>query len=86
MGDYPHQFSGGMRQRVHDRDGADLLTQMLIADEPTTALDVTIQAQIVELVKCLQEELGMAIIWITHDLGIVAGLAERVIVMYAGCH
>ncbi len=60
--------------------------QLLIADEPTTALDVTIQAQIVDLVGRLKEELGMAIIWITHDLGVVAGMAERVIVMYAGFH
>jgi oligopeptide transport system ATP-binding protein len=82
--DYPHQFSGGMRQRVMIAMALACNPQLLIADEPTTALDVTIQAQIVELVKRLRDELGMAIIWITHDLGIVAGLAQRVIVMYAG--
>ncbi len=81
---YPHQFSGGMRQRVMIAMGLSCNPQVLIADEPTTALDVTIQAQIVELVKSLKEQIGMAIIWITHDLGVVAGLAERVIVMYAG--
>ena len=81
---YPHQFSGGMRQRVMIAMGLACNPQVLIADEPTTALDVTIQAQIVELVKSLKEQIGMAIIWITHDLGVVAGLAERVIVMYAG--
>ena len=82
--DYPHQFSGGMRQRVMIAMALSCNPRLLIADEPTTALDVTIQAQIVDIVKRLKEELGMAIIWITHDLGIVAGLAERVIVMYAG--
>ena len=82
--DYPHQFSGGMRQRVMIAMALSCDPTLLIADEPTTALDVTIQAQIVELVKRLKEDVGMAIIWITHDLGIVAGLAERVIVMYAG--
>ncbi len=81
---YPHQFSGGMRQRVMIAMGLSCNPQVLIADEPTTALDVTIQAQIVELVKSLKEQIGMAIIWITHDLGVVAALAERVIVMYAG--
>lgn len=84
LGDYPHQFSGGMRQRVMIAMMLALNPSLLIADEPTTALDVTIQAQIVELVKRMKSELGMAIIWITHDLGVVAGLAERVIVMYAG--
>lgn len=84
LDDYPHQFSGGMRQRVMIAMALACNPQLLIADEPTTALDVTIQAQIVELVKRLRDELGMAIIWITHDLGIVAGLAQRVIVMYAG--
>jgi oligopeptide transport system ATP-binding protein len=83
-GDYPHQFSGGMRQRVMIAMALSCNPSILIADEPTTALDVTIQAQIVDLVKELREKLGMAIIWITHDLGIVAGLAEDVIVMYAG--
>ena len=83
LNDYPHQFSGGMRQRVMIAMALTCNPQILIADEPTTALDVTIQAQIVELVKRLRDELGMAIIWITHDLGIVAGLADRVAVMYA---
>jgi oligopeptide transport system ATP-binding protein len=82
--DYPHQFSGGMRQRVMIAMALSCNPQILIADEPTTALDVTIQAQIVELVKRLRNELGMTIIWITHDLGIVAGLAQRVLVMYGG--
>jgi len=82
--DYPHQFSGGMRQRVMIAMALACSPQILIADEPTTALDVTIQAQIIELVKRLRQELGMAIIWITHDLGIVAGIAHRVQVMYAG--
>ncbi len=83
--DYPHQFSGGMRQRAMIAMALACHPQILIADEPTTALDVTIQAQIVQLVKRLREELGMAVIWITHDLGIIAGLAHRVIVMYGGC-
>jgi oligopeptide transport system ATP-binding protein len=82
--DYPHQFSGGMRQRAMIAMALSCSPQVLIADEPTTALDVTIQAQIIELVKSLRDELGMAIIWITHDLGVIAGLAERVNVMYAG--
>jgi oligopeptide transport system ATP-binding protein len=84
LGDYPHQFSGGMRQRVMIAMMLACNPNLLIADEPTTALDVTIQAQIVELVVRMREHLGMALIWITHDLGVVAGLAERVIVMYAG--
>ncbi len=84
LDDYPHQFSGGMRQRVMIAMALACTPQVLIADEPTTALDVTIQAQIVDLVKRLRAELGMAVIWITHDLGIVAGLAQRVMVMYAG--
>jgi oligopeptide transport system ATP-binding protein len=81
---YPHQFSGGMRQRVMIAMGLSCNPQLLIADEPTTALDVTIQAQIIDLVLELKRRIGMAIIWITHDLGIVAGLADRVAVMYAG--
>ena len=84
LDEYPHQFSGGMRQRVMIAMGLSCNPQLLIADEPTTALDVTIQAQIVELTKELKEKIGMAVIWITHDLGVVAGIAERVIVMYAG--
>jgi len=84
LGDYPHQFSGGMRQRAMIAMALACNPSLLIADEPTTALDVTIQAQIVELVAGLRQQAGMAIIWITHDLGVVAGLAERVLVMYAG--
>jgi oligopeptide transport system ATP-binding protein len=82
--DYPHQFSGGMRQRVMIAMALSCNPALLIADEPTTSLDVTIQAQIVDLVKQLRERFGQALIWITHDLGVVAGLAERVVVMYAG--
>jgi oligopeptide/dipeptide ABC transporter ATP-binding protein len=84
LDDYPHQFSGGMRQRAMIAMALSCTPSILIADEPTTALDVTIQAQIIDLVKQLQEQLGMAIIWITHDLGVTAGIAKRVNVMYAG--
>lgn len=84
LNDYPHQFSGGMRQRAMIAMALVCTPKILIADEPTTALDVTIQAQIIELVKRLRDEIFMSIIWITHDLGIIAGLAQNVVVMYAG--
>jgi oligopeptide/dipeptide ABC transporter ATP-binding protein len=84
LADYPHQFSGGMRQRVMIAIALACDPKVLIADEPTTALDVTIQAQIIELVKELRQKLGMAIVWITHDLGVIAGIADRVMVMYGG--
>jgi oligopeptide transport system ATP-binding protein len=84
LSNYPFQFSGGMRQRAMIAMALACNPHMLIADEPTTALDVTIQAQIVELVKELRNRLGMSLVWITHDLGVVAGLADRVLVMYAG--
>ena len=84
MKQYPFEFSGGMRQRIMIAMSLACEPDILIADEPTTALDVTIQAQILELMKSLQEELGMAIIMITHDLGVVAQMCDEVIVMYAG--
>ena len=81
---YPHEFSGGMRQRVMIAMALITKPELLIADEPTTALDVTVQAQILELIKKMQSELGMAVIFITHDLGVISGLCNRVQVMYAG--
>src|SRR5215469_8190159 len=82
--DYPHQFSGGMRQRVMIAMALASSPELILADEPTTALDVTIQAQIIELIKSLQASSDMAVIWISHDLGVVARLAHKVAVMYAG--
>lgn len=81
---FPHELSGGMRQRVMIAIGLACDPELLIADEPTTALDVTIQAQIVELVRSLKQRLGMSVVWITHDLALIAGLADRIAVLYAG--
>ena len=84
MRSYPHEFSGGMRQRVMIAMALITNPELLIADEPTTALDVTVQAQILELIRKMQHELGTAVIFITHDIGIVSGFCERALVMYAG--
>jgi ABC-type dipeptide/oligopeptide/nickel transport system ATPase component len=82
--DYPHQFSGGMRQRAMIAMAVALNPALLIADEPTTALDVTVQAQVLDLLRRLQAEFHMAVVIVTHDLGVIAEVADRVLVMYAG--
>ncbi|RSS80182.1 ABC transporter ATP-binding protein, partial [Streptomyces sp. WAC06614] len=84
VGDYPHQFSGGMRQRIMIAMALALEPSLIIADEPTTALDVTVQAQVMDLLAELQRELNMGLILITHDLGVVADVADKIAVMYAG--
>src|ERR1700736_344297 len=84
LDEYPHQFSGGMRQRAMIAIALACRPKLLLADEPTTALDVTVQDQIIRLVQDLQRELGMSVVWVTHDLGVVAQLCDRVAVMYAG--